>query len=55
MQRDLSSLPIPSSQLSRLHEAGFTTAQDILAVKPSQLSQGEPFLDAAHLEIKFEK
>ena len=40
MQRDISSLPLPPMQRKKLIAAGFITAEDVIELKPSELSKG---------------
>ena len=40
MQRELSSFPLPPVHRMKLQSAGFTTVEDLIDVKPSELSKG---------------
>ena len=41
MQREISSFPLPPVQRMKLQNAGFITVEDLIDVKPSELSKGE--------------
>ena len=40
MQRELSSFPLPPVHRMKLQSAGFTTVEDLIDAKPSELSKG---------------
>ena len=40
MQRELSSFPLPPVHRMKLQNAGFTIVEDLIDIKPSELSKG---------------
>lgn len=41
MQRELSSFPLPPIHRVKLKNAGFVIVEDLVGIKPSELSKGE--------------